>query len=104
MADLERVPDKPVTFIEKMMSVHGDIPADDTDWEMIELVAQTLEKLNEENRALLDMRFYHRYPYSKITALMGYSSKSVAWYSVQRALEELRSELTKNKTVSERYT
>jgi DNA-directed RNA polymerase specialized sigma24 family protein len=103
MADMERVPDEPVTFIEKMMSIQGDIPMDDTNWEMIELVAETLQTLETEHKLLLDMRFYHRYPYSKITALMGYSSKSVAWYNVQRALDQLRAALVANKEIIERY-
>jgi len=103
MADMERVPDEPVTFIEKMMSIQGDIPMDDTNWEMIELVAETLQTLEPEHKLLLEMRFYHRYPYSKITALMRYSSKSVAWYNVQRALDQLRTALVANKEIIERY-
>lgn len=85
------------------MCTFGDIVDDSPDWEMIELVYATLDQLTPIAKTLIEMRFYHKYPYSKITALMGYSSKSVAHYNVRKSLMELRDILMLNKTVEEKY-
>ena len=103
MADLERTPHQPTSFIEQMMMVEGDPNVSGHNWEHIAIVAEALEKLEPASRFLIELRFFQKFPYSKITALMGYSSKSVAWYNVNKALEELRCLLLTDEEINDKY-
>lgn len=94
---------EPTSIIEQMMMMHGDPDPTEHNWGHIELVTEAIEKLEETERFLIELRFFHRFPYSKITALMGYSSKSVAWYNVQRALTSLKDILLENEEINDTY-
>lgn len=99
-AAVENAAAGPSTDIEWLMQLpYGDHAADTTNWEMVETVAQTLAKLPDQQRVLLEMLFYDRYSYNDITEMLGYSSKSHTWYHVQKALRMLKEELLKNHTV-----
>lgn len=103
MADLERTRHQPTSFIEQMMMLHGE-PADhEHNWEHIEIVAAALERLDDTSRFLIELRFFQQYPYSKITAVMGYSSKSLAWYNVRKALRALRDLLLDNEEMNDKF-
>jgi DNA-directed RNA polymerase specialized sigma24 family protein len=101
-AAVEATAAQPTLDIEWLMQ-NGDPPADTADWDMIETVAQTLTKLPENYRILLQMLFYDRFSYNEITEMCGYSSKSHTWYHVQKALAMLKEELVKNQKVRDRY-
>jgi DNA-directed RNA polymerase specialized sigma subunit len=103
MGDMERAIAKPSSFIEQMMMTHGDPASADHNWEHIEIVSEAINKLDESEKFLIELRFFHRYSYSQITALMGYSSKSVAWYNVRDAMLALRERLLENEEMRDKF-
>ena len=102
MADLERTPFQPQSFVEQLMMIAGDPTESGHNWEHIEIVANAIEQLHPKSKFIIELRFFQKFSYSKITKLMGYSSKSVAWYNVNKALEELRCLLLTDEEINDK--
>lgn len=86
----EHLPDHPQHFWEQMLSKQG-YPVDyDPDWDIVEAVQQCVERLDDTDKTLIQLLVYDKCSYNEITEIMGYSSKSVAWYSVRKSLEALK--------------
>lgn len=98
----EITPVEPSSFIEQMMMLaEADIIDNKTNWAIIDIVSQEVNNLAETDRMLLQLHFFERKTYNEITEIMEYSSKSVAWYAVQKALACLQVKLLRHPTIRE---
>jgi len=99
----EITPVEPSSFIEQMMMLaEADIINNETNWSIIDIVNQEVNNLAETDRMLLQLHFFERKTYNEITEIMEYSSKSVAWYAVQKALACLQVKLLRHPTIREK--
>lgn len=99
----EITPVEPSSFIEQMMMLaEADIIDNETNWSIIDIVNQEVNNLAETDRMLLQLHFFERKTYNEITEIMEYSSKSVAWYAVQKALACLQVKLLRHPTIREK--
>jgi DNA-directed RNA polymerase specialized sigma subunit len=85
-----------------MMLAEADIIDNETNWSIIDIVNQEVNNLAETDRMLLQLHFFERKTYNEITEIMEYSSKSVAWYAVQKALACLQVKLLRHPTIREK--
>lgn len=99
----EHLPEQPTDFIGQMMSVFGDPVNYEPDWELVDAVRACVDMLEGEHKMLVELLVYDKYSYNEITEVMGYSSKSVAWYQMRKALDQLKVLLLENPTLKERY-
>ena len=96
----EITPVEPSSFIEQMMMLaEADIIDDETNWAIIDIVSNEINHLAETDRMLLQLYFFEHKTYNEITEIMGYSSKSVAWYAMQKALGNLERKLLEDTTI-----
>jgi len=86
-----------------MMMVQGEVNHPTTDWLAIEQIDDALNELEQPYQLLLRMVFYDRYTYNQITEMMGYSSKSVTWYNVQKAIRLLKEAMLAHPNIREKY-
>lgn len=99
----EITPVEPSSFIEQMMMLaEADIIDNETNWTIIDIVHDEVNNLAETDRMLLQLHFFERKTYNEITEIMEYSSKSVAWYAVQKALACLQVKLLRHPTIREK--
>ena len=99
----EITPDQPSSFIEQMMMLaEADIIDNETNWTLIDIVSNEINNLAETDRMLLQLCFFERKSYNQITEIMGYSSKSVAWYAMQKALANLQRKLLRHPIIREK--
>ena len=99
----EITPDQPSSFIEQMMMLaEADIISNETNWALIDIVNETVHSLAETDRMLLQLYFFERKSYNQITEIMEYSSKSVAWYAMQKALGNLERKLLRHPSIREK--
>jgi len=99
----EITPAPPSSFIEQMMMLaEADIIDNETNWVAIDIVSTEINNLAETDRMLLQLHFFERKSYNEITEIMGYSSKSVAWYAMQKALGNLQRKLLRHQTIKEK--
>ena len=84
------------------MSVEADITDDSTNWALIDIVSSEVNNLAETDRMLIQLCFFERKSYNQITEIMGYSSKSVAWYAMQKALANLQRKLLRHPIIREK--
>jgi DNA-directed RNA polymerase specialized sigma24 family protein len=99
----EHLPDSSTDFWGQMMTVIGDPVDYEPDWDIVDEVKHALTLLNEEDRMLIGLLVYDKLSYNEITELMGYSSKSVAWYKTRRALKNLREPLLQQLLIRRKY-
>lgn len=85
-----------------MMLAEADIIDDETNWTLIDIVSNEINNLAETDRMLLQLHFFERKSYNEITEIMGYSSKSVAWYAMQKALGNLQRKLLRHPQIKEK--
>lgn len=99
----EITPDEPSSFIEQMMMLaEADIIDNETNWTLIDIVSEEVNNLAETDRMLIQLHFFERKSYNQITEIMEYSSKSVAWYAMQKALGNLQRKLLRHPTIREK--
>ena len=99
----EYLEQKASTETERLM-LWGDHPApQDFDEEISEIIQSCVEQVPEPYRTLLILRYSHQYSYNEITLHMGYSSKSVAWNHVQRAVKMLKEIILIDPKIRETY-
>ena len=67
--------------------------AQETDWELIELVQDVLSTLNEQDQEALHGIFYQRSTYQELASDLGIKAKSHAWRKVDMALKNLKKAL-----------
>ena len=85
-----------------MMLAEADIIDDETNWAIIDIVSNEINHLAETDRMLLQLYFFEHKTYNEITEIMGYSSKSVAWYAMQKALACLQVKLLRHPEIKEK--
>jgi DNA-directed RNA polymerase specialized sigma subunit len=96
----EITPVEPSSFIEQMMMLaEADINNDEPNWDIIDAVANAISHLGDDDKMLIQLYYYEHKTYNKITEIMGYSSKSVAWYAMQKALDNLERKLLEDTTI-----
>jgi len=93
----------PSSDIEELMMVEGEVNHAPTDWLAIEQIADAIDKMEQPYKALIRMVFYDKYTYNQITEIMGYSSKSVTWYNVQKGIRILKESIINLPNIKERY-
>jgi DNA-directed RNA polymerase specialized sigma subunit len=99
----EITPVEPSSFIEQMMMLaEANIIDDETNWAIIDIVSNEINHLAETDRMLLQLYFFEHKTYNEITEIMGYSSKSVAWYAMQKALACLQVKLLRHPEIKEK--
>ena len=99
----EITPVEPSSFIEQMMMlVEADINNDEPNWDIIDAVASAISHLGDDDKMLIQLYYYEHKTYNKITEIMGYSSKSVAWYAMQKALACLQVKLLRHPEIKEK--
>ena len=99
----EITPVEPSSFIEQlMMLAEANIIDDETNWAIIDIVSNEINHLAETDRMLLQLYFFEHKTYNEITEIMGYSSKSVAWYAMQKALACLQVKLLRHPEIKEK--
>lgn len=84
------------------MLAEADIIDNETNWALIDIVNETVHSLAETDRMLLQLYFFERKSYNQITEIMEYSSKSVAWYAMQKALGNLERKLLRHPSIREK--
>ena len=84
------------------MLAEADITDNETNWTLIDIVNETVHSLAETDRMLLQLHFFERKSYNQITEIMEYSSKSVAWYAMQKALGNLERKLLRHPSIREK--
>ena len=84
------------------MLPEADIIDNETNWTLIDIVSQEVSNLAETDRMLLQLYFFERKSYNQITEIMEYSSKSVAWYAMQKALGNLERKLLRHPSIREK--
>ena len=99
----EITPCQPSSFIEQMMMLaEAGMIDNETNWALIDIVSTEINNLAETDRMLIQLHFFERKSYNEITEIMGYSSKSVAWYAMQKALGNLQRKLLRHPTIREK--
>jgi len=99
----EITPVEPSSFIEQMMMLaEANIIDDETNGAIIDIVSNEINHLAETDRMLLQLYFFEHKTYNEITEIMGYSSKSVAWYAMQKALACLQVKLLRHPEIKEK--
>lgn len=98
----EHLPDNSRTFWEQMLSKQGDPVDYDPDWDIVEAVQQCVAQLDDTDKMLIQLLVYDKCSYNEITETMGYSSKSVAWYSVRKALTALETLILEHPQLAEK--
>ena len=99
----EITPVPPSSFIEQMMMLaEADIIDNETNWVIVDIVNETVHSLAETDRMLIQLHFFERKSYNEITEIMEYSSKSVAWYAMQKALGNLERKLLRHPIIREK--
>lgn len=68
----------------------------ETNWELVELVGDTLSTLSETDQQALHGIFYNRSTYQELASDLGIKAKSHAWRKVDSALANLKKALIKN--------
>lgn len=76
---------------------------DTRDWETIEAVAESMEKLQDPHRSILRLVFYDRVTYSQLAMLLGTKAKSYAWRQAQKAISEFEKILLEHPKIKEKY-
>lgn len=89
-------------FWERLMQPFT-IADDDTDWELVDIVAAAYDKLDDDDKQVLHEVFYARSTYEETAENIGIKAKSHAWRKTQRALGNLRSQLAASHTFREKY-
>lgn len=84
------------------MAAPADIIDEETNWTVIDIVNEAVHSLAETDRVLIQLYFFERKPYSQITEIMEYSSKSVTWYAMQKALGNLERKLLRHPVIKEK--
>ena len=84
------------------MLPEADIIDNEANWTLIDIVSQEVSNLAETDRMLLQLYFFERKSYNQITEIMEYSSKSVAWYAMQKALGNLERKLLRHPSIREK--
>ena len=84
------------------MLAEADIIDNEINWTLIDIVNETVHGLAETDRMLIQLHFFERKSYNEITEIMEYSSKSVAWYAMQKALGNLERKLLRHPIIKEK--
>jgi len=101
----EITPVEPSSFIEQMMMLaEADIIDDETNWAIIDIISDEVNNLAETDRMLLQLYFFEHKTYNEITEIMEYSSKSVTWYAMQKALACLQVKLLRHPEIKEKIS
>ena len=94
------------TELEWLMMPFADAPPE-TDWELLDVVAETVATLSEADQAALHGIFYDRKTYQDLATDLGIKAKSHAWRRTETALNNLKKALAENETfreiIGERY-
>lgn len=76
---------------------------EDTDWQLVDIVAAAFDKLDADDKEVLYEVFYARATYEETADNIGIKAKSHAWRKTQRALGNLRSLLAADHQFREKY-
>jgi DNA-directed RNA polymerase specialized sigma subunit len=89
-----------------LMMPFADAPAE-TDWELIDIVTETVATLSEADQKALHGIFYERKTYQDLASDLDIKAKSHAWRRTETALKNLKTALTENEAfreiIGERY-
>ena len=69
---------------------------DDTNWELVELVQDTLSTLSKSDQDALEGVFYQRKTYQELASDLGIKAKSHAWRKTDSAIKNLKKALLAN--------
>jgi DNA-directed RNA polymerase specialized sigma subunit len=75
---------------------------DETDWELIELIQESLSTLSEADQDALHGIYYLRQTYQDLASDLGIKAKSHAWRKVDSALKNLQKALLENEKFVEK--
>lgn len=76
---------------------------DDTDWELVDIVAASFDKLDDDDKEVLYEVFYFRNTYEETAENIGIKAKSHAWRKTHRALGNLRNNLVADDNFRRKY-
>lgn len=68
-------------------------PPSDPDWDLLEVVADCMHELSDNDQEALYGIFYDRTTYEQLADTLGIKAKSHAWRRTQQALENLKNKL-----------
>jgi len=88
--------------IEWLMMPFMNQPAD-ADWELMEIVAETVATLDEDDQTALHGIFYERKTYQDLAADLNIKAKSHAWRRTEAALNNLKKALVENEKFLELF-
>lgn len=88
------------TELEWLMMPFADAPPE-TNWELMDIVAETLATLSEDDRTALEGIFYERKTYQDLAGDLGIKAKSHAWRKTESALKNLKQALAENEKFNE---
>ena len=89
-------------FFERLMQPFT-VDENETDWELIDIVADAYDKLGDNDKKVLHEVFYARSTYEETAENIGIKAKSHAWRKTQKALENLRSNLAADENFRRKY-
>lgn len=89
-------------FFERLMQPFAT-EEDDTDWELVDIVASAFDKLNDDDKEVLYEVFYFRNTYEETAENIGIKAKSHAWRKTHRALGNLRGNLVADDNFRRKY-
>lgn len=74
-----------------------DAPEDyEPDWEMLDIVAETVDSLSPQDRDIIIGTYYMRMTFEELAAHIGTKAKSHAWRKHKQALENFGKALESN--------
>jgi len=88
-------------FARLMQPFTADEP--DTDWELVDIVADAYDKLDDNDKEVLHEVFYARSTYEETAENIGIKAKSHAWRKTRKALENLRNNLVADDNFRRKY-
>lgn len=75
----------------------------ETDWELVDIVATAFDKLDDDDKQVLHEVFYSRSTYEETAENIGIKAKSHAWRKTRRALGNLRNNLVADDNFRRKY-
>lgn len=97
-------PDKNIgsfSAIEEIMHPFYE-PPPDPDWDLLEIVADCMHELSDNDQQALYGVFYDRTTYEQLADTLGIKAKSHAWRRTQQALENLKAKLLEHPAFADR--
>lgn len=89
-------------FFERLMQPF-DQSDNETDWELVDIVADAFAKLDDDDKQVLHEVFYFRNTYEETAEHIGIKAKSHAWRKTHRALGNLRNNLVADDNFRRKY-